>query len=247
MPSSKSGARKRQLTARQQKVAAARAAERRAERRRKILLWVGAFVVVAAVIGGVTAAVISRGGGGGANASAGTGKLGPEGMALESGKPLASADSAASGQTVDGVKCDSSEQVAYHIHTHVAVYVNGTLRPIPYGIGTVKPNVQQTKSGPFASATQCYYWLHTHVQDGVIHVESPTNNQYTLGQFFDIWRQPLAGSQVGPAKGKVTAYVNGKAYHGDPRAIPLRSREDVQLDVGKNVSPQSVDWSKSQL
>lgn len=245
MPSSKSAARKRQMTARQQKVAAARAAERRAEQRRKILLWVGAFVLVAAVIGGVTAAVMTRGGG---NAAAGgTGKLGPEGMALETGKPLASTDAQASGQTVDGIKCDTSEQVAYHIHTHLAVYVNGALRPIPYGVGAVKPTVQQTKQGPFASGTHCLYWLHTHVQDGVIHVESPTTKQYTLGQFFDIWRQPLAGSQVASAKGKVTAYVNGKAYHGDLRAIPLRSREDIQLDVGKNVSPQSVNWSKSQL
>ena len=42
---------------------------------------------------------------------------------------LASASTAADGQTVDGIECQSNEQVAYHIHTHLTVYVNGALRP----------------------------------------------------------------------------------------------------------------------
>jgi hypothetical protein len=181
-------------------------------------------------------------------AASGMGALGPEGIPLQTGAPLASIAGAASGETVDGIRCEAAEQVAYHIHTHVAVFVNGAPRSIPYGIGVVAPAVTETVQGPFAEATRCYYWLHTHAGDGVIHVESPTQRQYTLGDFFDIWREPLSEQQVGSATGTVTAYVNGKRYTGDPRRIVLAEREDIQLDVGTPVvSPEPVDWSTSQL
>ena len=86
-----------------------------------------------------------------------------------------------------------------------------------------------------------------HAQDGVIHVESPTTRTYTLGQFFAIWGQPLSKTQVGPATGTLTVFVNGKPYTGDPAAITLGSREDIQIDVGTPVPFKAVDWSKSQL
>jgi hypothetical protein len=176
-----------------------------------------------------------------------TGQLGPEGIALEQGTPLAPNTTAAKGGTVQGVQCNSGEQVAYHIHTHLAVYVNGALRPISPGIGTVAPAPEQTANGEFFQATTCYYWLHVHAQDGVIHVESPTNRTYTLGQFFAIWGQPLSKTQIGPAVGKLTVFVNGKPYAGDPTAIPLGSREAIQIDVGTPVPYKAVDWSQSQL
>jgi len=40
-------------------------------------------------------------------------------------------------------------------------------------------------------------WLHTHAADGIIHTESPVERTYTLGDFFDIWGQPLGRHQVG--------------------------------------------------
>jgi hypothetical protein len=177
-----------------------------------------------------------------------TGPAGPEGIVLEQGQQLATASTAATGQTVDGIQCNANEQVAYHIHTHLSVYVNGALRPIPAGIGIVTPVVQQTANGAFDSASQCYYWLHVHAQDGVIHVESPTTATYTLGQFFAIWKQPLTANQVGPNTGNLTTFVNGVRYTGNPAGIPLRSHEDIQIDVGTPaVAAHRVDWSKSQL
>ena len=127
------------------------------------------------------------------------------------------------------------------------MYVNGALRPVTPGIGIVEPQNQQGANPPFYGATNCYYWLHVHTQDGVIHIESPTTSTYTLGQFFAIWGQPLTKTQVGPASGTLTMFVNGKPYTGDPAAIKLGSREDVQIDVGTPVPFKAVDWSKSQL
>src|SRR2546421_3944798 len=143
---------------------------------------------------------------------------------------LASTQAQANGQPVDGIACQTGEQVAYHIHAHVAVYSNGALRAVPKGVGIT--------SG-------CLYWLHTHTQDGVIHIESPAQKTYTLGNFFDIWQQPLSSTQVSTAQGNVTAYVNGKQYKGDPRSIPLTAHAVIQLDVGSpNVAPKSYSFQK---
>ena len=206
--------------------------------------WTAAAVAVALALTG-TFALLHRGGQAAAGSSP---QLGPEGMPLPTGVPLAPASTGAGGATVDGIRCEAAEQVAYHIHAHLAVFVDGASRPIPYGIGVVAPLVSDSPQGPFAQATRCYYWLHTHAADGVIHVESPTELSYTVGNFFDIWRQPLGPTRVGPATGSVTAYVDGRAYRGDPRGIVLREHADIQLDVGSPVMPpQAVDWSRSQL
>jgi hypothetical protein len=177
-----------------------------------------------------------------------SGPPGPEGVPLEEGTLLAPASTSATGQPVDGVQCNSNEQRAYHVHTHLSLYVDGTLRPLPAGIGIVMPLPQPTTNGPFDQASQCYYWLHVHAQDGVIHIESPAGRSYTLGDFFDLWRQPLSTDQLGPDTGTLTMFVNGRPYRGDPRTIPLGSHEDVQIDVGTPVvPPQRVDWSVTSL
>jgi hypothetical protein len=175
------------------------------------------------------------------------GPRGPEVVPLETGTVLAPAGGA-TGQTVDGIQCNTSEQAVFHIHTHLSVYVDGQLRPVPAGIGIVTPLPQQTQYGQFDSASQCYYWLHVHAQDGVIHIESPVVQTYTLGQFFDLWGQPLSTNQVGPVTGPVRAYVNGHVYTGNPRDIALGSHESIQLEVGApRVPPREVDWAAAQL
>ena len=240
---------------RREQAARQREARRRAERRTRLYRRGAIAVALVAVVGAVLGITLTRSSGGpkvglspttpiqAVNAST----LGAEGMLTQAGSPLADLSHAATGTTVDGIQCGASEQTTEHIHTHLAIYVNGALRPVEPGIGIVQPAGQTSAGSQFFSATSCYYWLHVHEQDGVIHVEAPAQGTYTLGQFFAIWGQPLSGTQVGPATGTVTAYVNGKAFTGDPTTIALGSREDVQLDVGTVVPPQSVDWSKSQL
>jgi hypothetical protein len=225
--------------------------QQQAERRGQLLRWSVIGVVVAAAIAGIAvAATSSKSGQHRGTPGPGFGSMGPESMFLETGTTLAGLTSAASGKPVNGVKCQSSEQAAYHIHAQLTIYVNGQLRPVPLGIGIVPPVVQQSASGPFASAPSggCYYWMHTHAQDGVIHIESPTSKVYTLGDFFAIWGQPLSSNQVGPATGAVTVYVNGKRYSGDPSSIDLSPHEAIQLDVGTPApSPVRISWSGASL
>ncbi len=173
---------------------------------------------------------------------------GPEGVLLETGPVLAPASTTAPGTTVDGIQCAPVEQLAYHIHAHLQVYVDGQPRQIPAAIGLIGPVSQQTPNGSFYGAQKCYYWLHTHTNDGIIHIESPTPRIYTLGNFFDEWGQPLSATQVGPATGKLTAFFNGKPWTKTPRDIPLVPHAVIQLDVGTPAAPfQAVSFGNTGL
>jgi hypothetical protein len=175
-------------------------------------------------------------------------KPGPERIPLEPGPALAPAATTSPGNSVDGVKCAPVEQLAYHIHAHLQVYVDGRPRSLPGAIGLLGPVPQQTPVGPFYGAVQCYYWLHTHASDGVIHIESPTVRIYTLANFFDEWRQPLSADRVATARGKVTAFLNGTPWTKSPRTIPLGPHALVQLDVGSPVvSFSPISWTGSGL
>jgi hypothetical protein len=226
----------------------------RGGRWRNPLIAAATVAVIGGIVGVLVAVSSDRQGSGSSQQTAGhgaqpsTGRPGPEGIPLEAGTLLAPPSTAARGQSVDGIQCDSSEQVAYHVHAHLSVYVDGRLRPLPAGVGVVAPLAQQTPNGAFYGASRCYYWLHVHAQDGVIHIESPTARIYTLGQFFDIWRQPLSATQVGSAEGTLTVFVNDHRYQGDPRAVALGSHVDIQIDIGAPaVPPQSIDWSATGL
>ncbi len=178
----------------------------------------------------------------------GGGTLGPERIPIERGTSLAPASTTLPSGSVDGVQCAPIEQLAYHIHAHLQVYVNGQPRQLPGGIGLLGPVAQETPAGPFYGAQQCYYWLHTHTADGVIHIESPTARVYTLGDFFDEWHQPLSSSQVAGSSGQVTAFVNAKPWTQSPRAIPLTPRSVIQLDVGSPAAPfKNISWDASGL
>jgi hypothetical protein len=148
-----------------------------------------------------------------------------------------------SGSPIDGIECQAMEQLAYHIHAHLAVYVNGTSRVVPEGIGVTPPRHEVlTDAGWFVESGKCFYWLHTHTADGILHVESPSQSVYTLGQFFDIWGQPLTSTQVGPSAGTVIAYVNGVKFAGDPRTITVNKYDVIQLDVGTDFAPQTFQF-----
>jgi hypothetical protein len=163
---------------------------------------------------------------------------------------LATLHNAATGTTVDGVQCEAGEQLVSHVHTHLTIFVNGQARVIPYGIGIPGAQAVSTKQGAFVETGSCFYWLHTHAEDGVIHIESPSSQKsFTLAQFFDEWGIPLSKTQVGPATGAVTVFFTApgkepRLYEGNPRNLPLGSHYQIQLDVGSPiVAPVEVtNW-----
>jgi hypothetical protein len=172
----------------------------------RLALAAGAIVVVAGVGVGVGVAVSGGNGGGGTGvvgtgvvgnaadylplstlgtltAAPAAGALGPENVPIPSAPALAGASAATAGQTIDGIGCETSEQTVFHIHTHLTIFVNGEQRQVPPAIGIPGAVAQQTSAGPFIGSGTCFYWLHTHAADGIIHIESPVERTYTLGEF----------------------------------------------------------------
>jgi hypothetical protein len=244
-----------------EKIAQMRALEAQRKRRRNWLIGAGTAVVVAAAAVGITLAATGSKGGPAAShpqlklaalSSLGTlqpapppGPVGAEGVPVPQAPALAGLANAATGQPVDGISCQTNEQTIFHIHAHLSIFVNGSARQIPAAVGIPGAQAQNSPQGPFIASGTCFYWLHTHANDGIVHIESPIHRTYTLGNFFDEWGQPLGPGQVGPATGSVVAIYNGQRYVGNPRNIPLNAHAQIQLEVGKPlVAPVSITFPK---
>ena len=99
---------------------------------------------------------------------------------------------------VNDISCDALESTIFHIHAHLALFVDGQEQVIPFGVGIGQPwEVSDSAEGPFVNNGSCFYWIHTHTEDGVLHIESPIRRSFTLGDFFGIWQQPLSPTQMG--------------------------------------------------
>jgi hypothetical protein len=253
--------------ARRRALEEARQAERRRKRRTRVAAWSGAALILA---GGGIGLGLGLSGSGGATAAAASaspagsyqplstlgsltaapapGPNGPENVPVPDAATLAPTSAKTAGQAIDGIGCSTGEQTAFHIHTHLTMFVNGKAVQVPGGIGIPGAVATQSPQGPFVEQGTCFYWLHTHAADGIIHIESPVQRTFTLGQFFDEWGQPLGPGQAGPAKGPVTVTVNGQVWQGNPRDVPLGSHENLQVQVGKPpVAPVTINWSGTGL
>lgn len=202
--------------------------------RRKLRSAIPFLILVALAIGSGAAVWLS--------ARTPSSQTGPEGVVMINAPDLAPAMTTLHGKTIDGITCTtlSKEVVKYHVHVHVVVYVNGKIMNLPAGIGiTQPPLIEKYSTGEFydVGLRDCLYWLHTHVADGIIHVEAPEKRAFTLGQFFDIWNQALGPNQISSVTGKVVVFENGKQLVGDPRSTPILDHANIQLDVGSPVVP----------
>ncbi|MCL5066949.1 MAG: hypothetical protein M1368_01170 [Thaumarchaeota archaeon] len=79
--------------------------------------------------------------------------------------------------------CLSSEQLAIHLHPWLRIIIDGKNVTIPTAVGIANPVIQNG----IASSGSCFEPMHTHDSSGIIHIESATDINYTLGDFFDIW------------------------------------------------------------
>jgi hypothetical protein len=145
---------------------------------------------------------------------------------------------------VNGISCDALESTLFHIHVHLGIFVDGLEQIVPYGIGIGEPwQVANTNQGPFVADGTCFYWMHTHTEDGVVHIESPIRRDFTLGDFFAIWQEPLGPTQVGRARGDVIMYVDGQRSTTNPADLTLASHQLIQLNIGRDVPPQPFEFA----
>jgi hypothetical protein len=152
---------------------------------------------------------------------------------------LTSVSTANNAPTINEISCDSMEHFNFHIHAHLDIFINGNPYSVPSEIGII-PN-------------QCIYWMHTHDDSGIIHIESPENRTFTLGEFFDIWGEKFDNNQVfdnivGQGSGNnnnnlLSIYINGKRVSNstDYREIKINSHDEIAIIYG--APPDSIPAS----
>jgi hypothetical protein len=133
--------------------------------------------------------------------------------------------------------------LAMHTHTHLDVIVNGSPVTVPAGIGIVEP-VEFAPGEGLESAIGALSPLHTHFDDGILHVEADTGPfTLTLGQVFDEWQVRLTSSCLGSyctgGGSSLRVYVNGTQVSGDPRAVVLSNCAEIAVVFGPAGVPAS--------
>lgn len=130
------------------------------------------------------------------------------------------------------------EGQALHTHQHLEIFVDGKPVAVPGDLGIGDGFISD---------------LHTHASypPGIIHVESPTPQRFSLGQFFAVWGVPLSASCIGSlceeGDKQLKAWVNGRPVTADPTRIVLEEHQKIVLAYGTPAQepdpvPASYDW-----
>jgi hypothetical protein len=162
--------------------------------------------------------------------------------ALQPGKPPWSNDSSTLQARIPalGLNSLSQEALAFHIHAHLDVFVNGTPVAVPKYIGI--------HIDPTSSQSTFITELHTHHADGIIHVESAKHLNYQLKSFFGEWGIRLTSKCMGSFKGScdnLQFWIDGVKQTGDPGQIILKNHDEIAISVGKRPAtiPKTFDFA----
>jgi hypothetical protein len=110
---------------------------------------------------------------------------------------------------------------------HLSILVNNEPQRVPNRVGAA-----------ITGDTHCFYPIHTDDSSGRVHVESPTEGTFTLGQFFEIWGQPLTNTNVAGVTGlpvEIHVTENGtvmKVEEADWGNIEFKDRREITIELG---------------
>jgi hypothetical protein len=178
--------------------------ERLRAARRKRMITIGGIIAVIVVVLVAVGAFVLRGNGQQTNTASTANSANPQAY-----------------PPVDNIVCQANEQLTYHIHAHLTIYINGKQVAVPSQVG-------------IPTDGSCFYWLHTHDNSGIIHIETPGQGNYTLGTFLHLWGRVFPDLQPSfPVELDQTSgwqvYVDGKPYNGDFHNIQLTSHELITM------------------
>jgi hypothetical protein len=174
--------------------------------------------------------------------------------------PAPAADQVAQLTTAAGLQLEPEEHLAYHVHAHVDVFIDGQHRTVPGGLGIVLSD-PAVHSGTIDGAPAyggisppcgqpCISPLHTHDVTGIIHTEAANNRDNTVGQLFTEWNvrfdDNCVDDQCGPAT-PIAVYVNGVATPlKGAAALSLRNHQEIAIVIGRPPTriPKTADFSK---
>ena len=107
-----------------------------------------------------------------------------------------------------------------HVHSHLDIFVDGKKVKVPALVG-INPGAGYLTE------------LHTHDDQGVIHIEAQKAGDYTLGQFIAEWGVFLNSRCLGAYCNGLKWYVDGKLQTGNPEDLVLKSHQEIAIVVGK--------------
>jgi hypothetical protein len=137
-----------------------------------------------------------------------------------------------------GLQPLTEEGQVLHTHQHLDIFVAGKPVTVPGDLGIGDGFISD---------------LHTHATypPGIIHVESPADTRFTLGQFFAVWGVPLSRTCIGglceTGDRQLKAWVNGTPVSADPTRIVLEDHQQIVLAYGTPAQqpkpvPASYAW-----
>jgi len=135
------------------------------------------------------------------------------------------------------MRCESTSRVVSL--AHVEVFAAGHVVQVPAGIGFAPPLV---RDGAYVSAGECVYPMRTLEPTGLVLLGAGTTR--TVGQFFDLWGQPLTRRRVaafsaGAGQG-VSVFINGVPWRESPDAAPVSPGTQITIEVGRYVPPHTI-------
>lgn len=124
--------------------------------------------------------------------------------------------------------CTTDMATEFHIHPNLTIMIDGVKRTIPTDVGIVDG---------------CMNALHTHDDTGKLHVESPEKRDFTLADFFAVWKQPFDRTQILEYKAdethEIRLLVNGNLSE-DFENLILRDLDKIMISYQKKAAAPSA-------
>jgi len=143
------------------------------------------------------------------------------------------------GAAIGSFNCVVNPPQTYHVHSHLSIILNNEALAIPQYVGAAP-----------SGSTHCFYPIHTHDSSGKIHVESTAAGTFTLGNLFDIWKQPLTNTDIAGISGlPIEIYVTEggvvtKVEEADWKNIELKDHREVTIGVGTTITEiPNITWT----
>jgi len=134
-----------------------------------------------------------------------------------------------------GLDLLAAENLTLHYHAHLDIVLDGRAVPVPPGLGISVTDAAGNIRGSHTPGRPGIAALHTHDTSGVLHVESPTNPQFTLGQLFTEWDLRLGPGQIGSYRDqpgtRVQVYVNGRPFTTNPTRLVLQAHQEIAVVI----------------
>jgi hypothetical protein len=150
-------------------------------------------------------------------AGCGGSNSGGSNLPLDTGPaPWPNPDNVADRIDAAGLPSSSTESLTVHYHSHVDIFVDGKPEPVAPSIG----REDQSLFSP----------LHTHATSGLIHIEAPEEQDFTVAMLFTEWGVRLTNDCIGGYCSLDTgleAFVDGTRYTQPISTIVLKKGEEI--------------------